>query len=472
MLISATMALEQPQLRLTTDLPREKSLKRGKSLSRSISAVFRKSNKSHPTSPSLLPTPPTPHVPAEFRPQTASARTPSDLALPVKRYGDEEVVAQGAIGVHQQADDVLETKSQIHKSTSLQPLSTRHSRQPSWTSGDDSTRPQTASPADTTLPVNDAAAVGEKKLKPKKSFRASSSKTSNLDRFTSATMPLPASPTSPHTSSHVPRPATFGATLPTPNPNNLPSRTTSAGDGAYRPSPDSFEVPPSPRLPWSASQNAHESRSSVRSAVTAASSRTTTTRNSVLTKETAMTDVTVDPNTRLEIKEERKSNEGMTVDEAIDMYVAGFTDDVEELPVNDTLSPSEEESRRSAKIAEAIDGSISPGDPPKSPASSTRPSTSSSTRPKSSRSRSFSQSTLTHGTTFPYGPSRDQYGFLKYNHYITRSAYDAWFADYWPQYLGRCRKWVMYLKENKLPTENPTKFPPRSLKTQRYIRKG
>ena len=467
--------MEPPQLRLATDLPTEKPVKRGKSLSRSLSSVFRKQSKSRPTSPSTLPTPPTPHVPAEFRPQTAGARTPSspafELVLNDKKHENDDV-ADGAIGLKQESSVSPDHEPQIKKRKSLRHLSIKHhKREPSWTTGDDTTRPHTAGVADVPsgLRRSEDAISMENKSKPKKSLRISPGKATNMDRNTSATMPLPqSSPTSPQ----LPRPATFGASLPTPTANNARSRGNSSGDSQDKAGPDPFDLPPSPRLPWQTPQIPHESRSSLRSAVTATSSRTNTTRNSVLTKETAMTDVTTDTSSRPDIKVERNSGEGLTVDEAIDMYAAGFTDDPEEVAENKAGSPTEEERRRSAKIAEAIEENMGPPDLYTSPESSARPSTSGSTRSRSMGSRSFSQSTLTHGTTFPFGPSRDQYGFLKYNHYITRSAYDAWFAEYYPSQVRRCYKWVMFLKEAKLPTENPTKFPPRSLKTQRYIRKG
>ncbi|KAL1879680.1 hypothetical protein VTK73DRAFT_6855 [Phialemonium thermophilum] len=68
--------------------------------------------------------------------------------------------------------------------------------------------------------------------------------------------------------------------------------------------------------------------------------------------------------------------------------------------------------------------------------------------------------------------SRDRYGFRKENAYITREQYDRWDASY-SEYLARRRKkWIAYLKDNSLMTERPNRFPPRSAKTKRFIRKG
>ncbi|GAB1319373.1 Rab-GAP TBC domain-containing protein [Madurella fahalii] len=68
--------------------------------------------------------------------------------------------------------------------------------------------------------------------------------------------------------------------------------------------------------------------------------------------------------------------------------------------------------------------------------------------------------------------SRDRYGFRKANAYITRQQYDAWDGPY-SEYLARRRKkWIAFLKDNSLMTDRPNRFPPRSTKTKRFIRKG
>jgi len=68
--------------------------------------------------------------------------------------------------------------------------------------------------------------------------------------------------------------------------------------------------------------------------------------------------------------------------------------------------------------------------------------------------------------------SRDRYGFKKATANVTREQFDAWDESY-TEYLARRRKkWVTFLKDNSLMTDNPNRFPPRNAKTKRFIRKG
>lgn len=67
---------------------------------------------------------------------------------------------------------------------------------------------------------------------------------------------------------------------------------------------------------------------------------------------------------------------------------------------------------------------------------------------------------------------RDRYGFKKSNQYVTREQYDEWNEGY-TEYLARRRKkWAAFLREHGLMTDNPNRFPPRSNKTKRFVRKG
>ncbi|KAK3400314.1 hypothetical protein B0T20DRAFT_350721 [Sordaria brevicollis] len=68
--------------------------------------------------------------------------------------------------------------------------------------------------------------------------------------------------------------------------------------------------------------------------------------------------------------------------------------------------------------------------------------------------------------------SRDRYGFRKASANITRQQYDAWDAQYSEYLARRRRKWIAFLKDNSLMTDRPNRFPPRSTKTKRFIRKG
>lgn len=67
---------------------------------------------------------------------------------------------------------------------------------------------------------------------------------------------------------------------------------------------------------------------------------------------------------------------------------------------------------------------------------------------------------------------RDRYGFRKQTQYITKEQFDTWDTGYTEYLARRRRKWVAYLKENGLMTDNPNRFPPRSAKAKRFIRKG
>ncbi|KAI8962963.1 TBC domain-containing protein [Daldinia sp. FL1419] len=67
---------------------------------------------------------------------------------------------------------------------------------------------------------------------------------------------------------------------------------------------------------------------------------------------------------------------------------------------------------------------------------------------------------------------RDRYGFRKSNQYVNREQYDSWNEGY-TEYLARRRKkWTAFLREHGLMTDNPNRFPPRSNKTKRFVRKG
>jgi hypothetical protein len=67
---------------------------------------------------------------------------------------------------------------------------------------------------------------------------------------------------------------------------------------------------------------------------------------------------------------------------------------------------------------------------------------------------------------------RDRYGFKKSNQYITCEEYDRWDSSYSEYLVRRRKKWNAFLKENGLMTDSPNRFPPRSAKTKRFVRKG
>ncbi|KAJ5360805.1 hypothetical protein N7517_009996 [Penicillium concentricum] len=69
------------------------------------------------------------------------------------------------------------------------------------------------------------------------------------------------------------------------------------------------------------------------------------------------------------------------------------------------------------------------------------------------------------------GP-RDDYGFRKATQYVTLDEYETWKGSYSPHVTQRRAKWCELLKENGLPTSEPTTFPPQSSKVKRFVRKG
>ncbi|KAL6240018.1 hypothetical protein BDW75DRAFT_196747 [Aspergillus navahoensis] len=68
--------------------------------------------------------------------------------------------------------------------------------------------------------------------------------------------------------------------------------------------------------------------------------------------------------------------------------------------------------------------------------------------------------------------TRDCYGFRKATPYVTIEQYEAWSASYADFAANRRVKWAELLRENGIPSNNPTKFPPRSPKMKRFVRKG
>jgi hypothetical protein len=67
---------------------------------------------------------------------------------------------------------------------------------------------------------------------------------------------------------------------------------------------------------------------------------------------------------------------------------------------------------------------------------------------------------------------RDRYGFKKVTQYITVEQYDEWNVGYTEYLHRRRRKWDTVMKQYGLTTENPIRFPPKSDKIKRFVRKG
>lgn len=69
---------------------------------------------------------------------------------------------------------------------------------------------------------------------------------------------------------------------------------------------------------------------------------------------------------------------------------------------------------------------------------------------------------------------RDRYGFKKKTNFISPKEYNDWWVDYSKHCARRKKKWEDLFKKNglSLNNDNPTRFPARSEKLKRYIRKG
>ncbi|GAB7339470.1 hypothetical protein MBLNU457_6095t1 [Dothideomycetes sp. NU457] len=68
--------------------------------------------------------------------------------------------------------------------------------------------------------------------------------------------------------------------------------------------------------------------------------------------------------------------------------------------------------------------------------------------------------------------SRDQYGFKKVSHHITLEQFNKWETGYNEHLQRRQVKWDGLMKQYGLSTDKPTRFPPKSDKVKRYVRKG
>lgn len=209
-----------------------------------------------------------------------------------------------------------------------------------------------------------------------------------------------------------------------------------------------------------------DSRASSRLALSHTSSgfnASSTSRSSEISRRTSLGELSVEV-----YKGSNSINVDMTVDDAINMYVDGFSDDVVSIePTIQKSSMTEIERRRSARIAEAINDSIGSK-------------LSSVTGPSSAGSHS--SAAIMSGAVFegfPEAPTlvaptsaRDQYGFLKASHHIITGQYDAWNRTYLLNQERQSLKWQSYMRKCKLISSTPHDFPHQSAKTQQYVRKG
>ncbi len=455
-------------------LPIPKPPERRESLGRVIAASSqssRKSSRSGPPSTEDLHTPATPPIPAQLWPLTsdASPRIPSMKSDDIKSQvnGHKYAGVNARVGVQsapanrpqprKQERPVIRTKGLIRNFS--EPASSESPR----TGKNDIVRMANGVrnlPAKP--PTMHHAPTFPMYPKPSKSGLRMPSGFESIPRGRGASVTSPNAKSS-LAPTQLSRPSTAGGRPGLrPTGKRRPSEKTMGLDGA----PPFPTVPKIPQRPWQANYNNEEIRSSFRSALTTTSSHldtTSTERSSVVTRGTSITESTADVQSR----PGSKAGE-MTVDDAIDMYLAGFADDDEpDTSESRDTSISEEERRRSMKIAEAVNenmgGSITPS----------RPATEeSSTSPVIDLNEaSKTKDTLIPGLSSATS-SRDQYGFLKTSHHISIVQYDAWNAVYSVDQKRRKQKWNAYMRDLGLTTHHPIRFPNWSTKTERFIRKG
>ena len=451
-----------------------KTLKKKMSLATLFSPAMKKSSRSRPPSPEYPQTPPVPRVPTQLWPLGLSG------APRIPSMSFDSLMSQDL------QDEQLEGAAQSNKGNQGSPLAT-------------------SSTEDTDNTASGPTAENESKSASQRSSSTSKSHLttpcSNLGRKRSTERTVihhsPSFPALPKETRNGPRmqpalpslPRGRGVSVTAPKSKSSPAKpqltrpSTAGGESSSKPygkrsvwsvkqtqdlsSPSMFDLEKFPLSPWQAAHGNDEVRSSFRSALTTSSSRldtASTEGSSVFTKGTSITESTIDQQSRPVSKVE-----SMTVDDAIDMYTAGFVDDDDDTAANDLreISMNEEERRRSSRIAEAIQDTI--GDMRTSRRPTTSQLTSSTARVSYDAIKKESDQPP---PLLPSNSTRDQYGFLKANHHITIPQYDSWTNGYLLSQERRTRRWSLYMGEKGLPTYVPTRFPSRSAKTERYIRKG
>jgi hypothetical protein len=189
-----------------------------------------------------------------------------------------------------------------------------------------------------------------------------------------------------------------------------------------------------------------------------------TEQSSIFTKLSSLSDTSIDLD-----EVDCEQDDGMTVDDAIDLYSAGFEDDFGLEEGDPMISPTPEMvQRRSVRIAEAMNDTIESALLLSPPARFGAP-------PDSA--------TIMSGdvfrSTFPQPPpilrpssTHDQYGFQKKTRDITLEQYETWHADYAVVQERRRYKWVGLMQDHGLSISHPTQFPARSGRVKQFIRKG
>jgi len=221
-----------------------------------------------------------------------------------------------------------------------------------------------------------------------------------------------------------------------------------------------------------------EVRASFRSALTTNSSflgTSGTERSSVLTKSSSATSI-------------YGRDEGMSVDDAIGMYESGFADSgVEDNDEGRPLTANSEQ-KRISRLEEAMNDSLAPPNIEhaiiRDSAAMFKPGGLETPSPRNSVMNGSMELQESYFDSKPpsrpaadasstkFDETRDRYGFRKKTQHISLPQYEAWDAPY-TEYLARRRKkWVAMMKDNGLITDKPERFPTRSAKAKRFVRKG
>lgn len=284
---------------------------------------------------------------------------------------------------------------------------------------------------------------------------------------------------------------------------------------------------PLPRFPTKGPADDNTLRTSFNSAMTSRSSieqNSGTERSSVLTKSSSITDLSPDtPDAPYGM------DEGMSVEDAISMYLDGFSDVTEEpgspmsrvdskapsitpppsrdthldgipppIPILEDIPPIPPLPQSTfpgpVYLEPSINVPAAPETPSETPFESELASSESletppplsmpTPQPPQSDQSSNLQSVhkRQQSKIFIPGPvppplssgtdTRDEYGFRKATQYVTREQYDAWNGPYSNYTAHRRQKWHAMLQEHGLPTTNPSTFPAQSNKLKRFVRKG
>lgn len=220
-----------------------------------------------------------------------------------------------------------------------------------------------------------------------------------------------------------------------------------------------------------------EVRASFRSALTTNSSflgTSGTERSSIMTKSSSATSIF-------------GRDEGMSVDDAIGMYEGGFQDSGTEGDYGPRPRSVDSE-RRIHRLEEAMNDSLNVPSNVLVRDSAAMFSLSAMNTPSPQESGGQNSGTLeakesyfadkppsrppTRAAPTTWDDSRDRYGFRKNTQHVPLDKYEAWNAVYVEHLARRRKKWVALMKDHGLSTDSPEKFPPKSVKVKRFVRKG